>query len=222
MAFYNLSEKERIALTERAITERRTVTERWSTLEQTEAEPWKPRARIAARLLGTPRSVLDLGCGVMALEELLPSATTYYPVDVVSRDSRTIVCDFNNASPPRIKAEAVTCLGLLEYLFAPEALLNTLSWRHDRAVISYCITDAPKPVVERRAHAWVNGMSSQQVEALFHATGWNILQRQLVDQIQMIWLLERKAERRSLIKSAIFELKSYWGSQFFPIAGSTP
>ena len=206
MTFYDLSEEERVALTQKAIGEHRTVIERWSTLKAAEAAPWKARAAVAAALLISPKSVLDLGCGLMSLEEFLSPDTAYQPVDVVSRDNRTIVCDFNKSPPPRKMPEAVTCLGLREYLFEPASLLNTLSWRHKAAVISYCATDAPEPIEDRRANAWVNDMSVAQIEAMFQATGWRIVHMEPLDKLQFIWRLEADESRKSKLKAAFFEL----------------
>ncbi len=74
MTFYDLSDEERVAITRKAIREHRTIIERWSALNAREASPWKARAAIAASFLGSSRSVMDLGCGMMALEEFLSPA----------------------------------------------------------------------------------------------------------------------------------------------------
>jgi hypothetical protein len=191
--FYDRPESERIIMTEAAISARRTLQERWSTLETNEATPWNPRAALAAEWLSDEASVLDLGCGTMSLEAYLNRDTIYWPCDVVARDSRTIVCDFNKHALPDISASSVACLGLLEYLFKPSDFLTTLARRYPAAVVSYCITDAPVPLAPRRAHGWVNDMSRVTIEATFSMAGWSISEFRQIDDIQALWKLQSRA-----------------------------
>lgn len=190
--FYDLSEEQRIALTERAVAERRTVHERWTALGGGESEPWNARAALAAEFLQGCASVVDLGCGMMSLERYLQKGTAYIPVDVVARDHRTVVCDLNIDKIPQLEAQAVACLGLVEYILEPHDFLSSLSKIYGQAVISYCITDAPTPLEPRRSHAWVNDFSRAQIEAAFGDTGWLIERAQPVDNIQIIWRVRTK------------------------------
>ena len=189
LTFYDMSEDDRIALTMRAIEEQRTVYERWQTLAGPEAEPWNARASLAARLLQGEAAVADLGCGVMTLERFLAPGTEYLPIDIVARDDRTIVCDFN-VEPVTIKPHyAAACLGLIEYILKPDEFIGRLSQICKICVVSYCITDAPKPMSSRRAHAWVNDFSQKEFERLFTEHGWQIERSELVDDLQMMWRL---------------------------------
>lgn len=188
-AFYELSEAERVALTERAISQGGTVLERWSALAAPEAEGWNPRAAMAAAWLADQPGVLDLGCGLMTLERHLRRDQSYAPSDVVRRDARTLVCDLNREPPPRVDAPAVACLGVLEYLHDPLSLLSALAQAHRVCVVSYCVTDAPAPLDARRAHAWVNDLDTRGVEALFTQAGWSIERTEMVDGLQRLWRL---------------------------------
>lgn len=186
--FYERSEAERIALTEMSIDHGTTVLERWTALAPVEADPWSVRSQIAARLLEGAKSVLDLGCGTMGLEKYI-GAATYIPSDVTRRDDRTLVSDYNCDGAPQVEAEASAVLGVLEYLHDPALFLSQLPT--ERAVVSYCITDAPGAMQPRKAHAWVNDFSTDQVEAMFEFSRWTVETSEPVDQIQRIWLLRR-------------------------------
>lgn len=86
MAFYDLNEHERIALTEAAAAQGRTLMERWTALSEGEASGWSARSRLAASFLAGCASVVDFGCGTMVLERCLASGVDYRPVDVCRRD----------------------------------------------------------------------------------------------------------------------------------------
>lgn len=192
-AFYDFSEAERIALTERAIQERRTLRERWDALAAPEAQTWSRRAWMAAQLLAGELSVADLGCGTMSLEPILAAGTTYYPVDVVQRDHRTIICDFNLRPAPKLSASAAACLGIIEYLFYPKKFMRVLASNYRTSIVSYCPTDAAEPIAPRRAQAWVNDLSRGEIEDLFCQSGWDIDKIEAVDRAQFIWRLRANA-----------------------------
>ncbi|WP_292051712.1 MULTISPECIES: hypothetical protein [unclassified Brevundimonas] len=188
MSFYSLSEDERVALTEAALREGGTLKSRWEALADEEANPWTPRSARAARLLGPVTSLLDVGCGTMGLEKLV-QAQTYIPSDIVARDERTIVRDYNRDGPPPVAVEAVAVLGVLEYLLDPEAFMRDLN--ASRAVVTYCPIDAPHPLEPRRSHAWVSDMDHATVVGMFSRAGWTIVSEEALDGTQTIWLLAR-------------------------------
>jgi len=191
-SFYDHTEEQREALTLRSIAEKRSLTERWVSLGLEESSGWDTRAALAAKLLEDQFSVADLGCGIMLLEKHLDRAVGYYPIDIVARDKRTIVCDFNKEVLPETDAGSVACLGLLEYLLYPGLFLRSLAAQYPVAVISYCITDAPRPLKPRRAHGWVNDFSCEQLEQQFTVAGWEVCQTEMVDEVQRIWRLKRR------------------------------
>ena len=187
MAYYDLPEPERIALTVRALAERRSVIERWNELGSAESEPWNQRAAAAAELLGPQSAVLDLGCGTMILERYLSHGTRYLPSDITARDDRTLVCDLNQAPPPVVAASALACLGVLEYLFDPLAVMTSLAENYPAAVISYCNIDVAQPLEPRRAHAWVNDFDRAGLEILLKEAGWTIDAFVPHSDIQSLW-----------------------------------
>ncbi|WP_156967606.1 hypothetical protein [Methylosinus sp. PW1] len=189
--FYDRSEAERTAITKEAIDENRTVMERWAALTAAEAEPWSARAAMAAVWLADECSVADLGCATMTLERYLKPKQKYIPVDVVARDHRTVVCDFNLEAPPPTPAIAAACLGLIEYIHTPTNFMALIGAQYQTTVVSYCVTDAPAAPQNRRANAWVNDFDTASIEGIFHKTGWTISQSRWVDDLQRIWLLHR-------------------------------
>lgn len=192
MQFYTLTELERVALTEQAIKERRTLLERWAHLDLHEAEPWNSRSALAAEFLESHDSVVDLGCGTMTLERYLRPGIRYFPVDVCARDSRTLICDFNTESLPKTSASAAACLGLLEYLFDVPAFMRALHDLYATCVVSYCVSDAPEPLLPRTAHAWVNDFDRASLEEVFENAGWAVERSCAVDKVQILWCLNRR------------------------------
>ncbi len=191
MPFYDLTEARRIALTEQAEAQRRTLLERWTALEAPEADPWSKRAALAAEYLGFAEFIADLGCGTMILERYLRRGTRYLPVDVCRRDDRTTVCDFNVDPPPETGADAAACLGLLEYLYDAPGFMTALRPLYPACVASYCVIDAPEPLLPRKSHAWVNAFDQASLSAAFEHTGWSIKRCEPVDNVQIMWLLKR-------------------------------
>ena len=164
--------------------------ERWSNLLPNEAGGWDGRAALAAEMLMQVSSVADLGCGLMSLEKMLPSGVKYIPVDVVARDDRTIITDFNKDSLPVIAAEAAACLGLLPYLFDVPSFMRSLRLQFDTAVVSYNPVVGENALLStRRGHAWVNDYSENEVEKVFFDTGWSITGKEHFSGEQRIWRL---------------------------------
>ena len=188
-SFYDRPEAERVSITLAAMNEGRTVLERWAALTPVEAAPWRARAAMAAEWLAQENGVADLGCGMMELEHHLRAEQAYFPMDVVSRDARTIVCDFNHETPPQTPASAAACLGLLEYLYKPLDLMILLRSQYRSAVVSYCITDSREPPPNRRHNAWVNDFDRDGIEALFLQGGWSIVESREIDALQRLWRL---------------------------------
>lgn len=189
MAFYDSSTADRIAMTTRAMAAGKTLTELWQVLDHARNDPWSARAAEAARMLAGQPSVADLGCGTMTLERFLEPGTDYRPVDVVVRDGRTTVCDFNAAPLPYVEADAAACLGLVEYLYDPVAFLRRLATFYPTAVISYSVADGTSRVEARRANAWVNDMTRAQIERLFIKLGFDITRTVEIGRGQFLWHL---------------------------------
>lgn len=180
-----------------------TDVERWANPGQLE-EAWNQRARIAADGVVAGATVLDLGCGRMALERYLPADCRYQPCDVVRRDERTVVCDFNKGEMPDEAAEAadmVTALGVLEYIFEPGAFLKRVHGWKKTVLMSYCATEAIGDRERRRSLGWVNDLSRTELEGLFAEAGFAVERADRIDAVQWLYRLRPEAEKRLEVKS---------------------
>ncbi|WP_052954622.1 methyltransferase domain-containing protein [Microvirga vignae] len=191
LCFYDLSDEERCRRTASALMAGRTLLERWQALEAEGQNRWARRAQRAADWFidANITRVLDLGCGTMTLERSLPTFIRYLPSDVVRRDDRTIVCDLNCDLPPKVEADGVACLGLLEYLLDPQQVLTELAGRHRVCVLSYNTTNTLPNLTIRRSHAWFNDFSQFDLERLFERAGWSVDRAERFGPTQMLWLL---------------------------------
>jgi hypothetical protein len=97
---------------------------------------WEQRTKLAAEWLQNDCVVADIGCGLMTLEAYLPSATKYLPMDLVPRDSRTLVFDINHSPIPTVSCDVAVMLGVLEYTDNVALVLQQLQ-QFPRCVISY-------------------------------------------------------------------------------------
>lgn len=155
-----------------AIRKRVTQVERWSSTGALSADPlWDARAVAAAALVPPGKRVLDLGCGDMKMEALLPAAIAYLPLDVARRDERTIVVDLNLKRLPQVEADFVLGMGVLEYIFDIPSLLRQLARQVPEGLISYHPFEL-SPKRDRLAVGWVNALSSPELIALFRAAGY--------------------------------------------------
>lgn len=189
------------------IAEQQTDIECWS--DPTQLEPaWDARAEVASRFIPMGADVVDLGCGAMALERFLPAGCSYQPVDVVRRDARTIVCDLNRRELPEdalAKADVVTMLGVLEYLYDLPAFLTRLAAIGKPAIVSYCATDFTSQL-DRAALGWVNHYDLTGLVQQILAAGFSVQRIEKIDRLQvMLSLKPRQLEqlrpRRVLVLS---------------------
>ena len=172
-AFSKLPVAKRIELTQEARAAGVPLTQRWRELDLAVSEQWCMRAKAAAPLLADAQSVADLGCGHMLLESCLRPSQGYVPVDLVARDSRTIVTDFNAELLPKIAATHFAALGLLEYLYRLDDFLCQLSQAFTSGVASFF---ARRDVLEdaRLANGWVNHQTEDEIRDLFRRSGFMI------------------------------------------------
>jgi len=196
---FNLAEAEhRIALTRDAASRRATMLERWAALSIEQSQSWEYRAVAAAPLFAGCARVADLGCGHMLLENHLPAGTQYLPVDVVPRDERTVVCDFNVDTAESLPwADAVAMLDLLEYVYDCQSLIDSLPPSVGTAVVSYCVADRLADGEERMANGWVTDHTTADIEAMFQASGWTRVSRTSLDGMQVLWHFVRPHPRAS-------------------------
>jgi tetratricopeptide (TPR) repeat protein len=146
---------------------------RWSNAANLDLA-WNERARLAADFIPAGATVLDLGCGRMALEGYLPPGCRYTPCDIVRRDERTLLCDFNQQPVPHPPgATHITTLGVLEYIHDWRNFLRQLRAFGLPVVLSYCPTDFTSHL-DRKALGWINHISLQELCAGFAEAGFHL------------------------------------------------
>jgi len=97
---------------------------------------WEGRAAKVSPWLRGKRRVADFGCGLMSLEKYIDETAEYVPIDVVPRDYRTIIVDFETEPLPKIDCDIAVMIGVLEYISDIPSVLAQLSL-YPEAVISY-------------------------------------------------------------------------------------
>lgn len=168
---------------------------------------WDARAKIAADFLPRGANVLDLGCGAMALERFLPSGCTYIPCDLVARDSRTLICNFNEQSlPPAQCATHISLLGVLEYIHDWRCFLRQLRARSLPVIMSYCPVDFTSHL-DRSSLGWVNHLTLAQLCDGLSEAGLSIQSSTRVDGNQVF--LKLTPDSRHLIANRRVLVLSY-------------
>jgi hypothetical protein len=173
----------------RVVAEKKTDLERWSNPQNLDPA-WGARARFVARFVPPQVSLLDLGCGAMEIENFLQTGTAYIPCDLVPRDGRTLVCDFNMDGVPKVPGVgAVTALGVLEYIQDAPSFIRSLRAFEVPVLISYCPTDLTSHL-DREAQGWVNHFSLAILSQLIEASGFEIRRCEQIDEVQRLFCLE--------------------------------
>lgn len=157
-------------------------------------ESWRYRSTLAARHVPPGATVLDIGCGKMALEEMLPERCRYIPVDLVARDSRTVVCDLNNGEYPH--ADGIThivVLGVLEYLSDAGAFFAWLARAECKSLIlSYVTLNERMPPPKRRAVGWVNDFVREELLDLATRSHFELASEEWINQNGRIFVFEKQ------------------------------
>lgn len=168
---------------------RETDVDRWSQPESF-APQWAYRAGLAAQMIPAYAQVLDIGCGAMDLERVLPEGCGYQPCDLVSRDERTIVCDLNAGGfPDGAQPDIVSMLGVLEYIREPLDVLRKVRALNCPLVCSYSIIDR-RPELDRASQGWINSFDFAGLQALMRQAGFVLRCRQTIDPLQDVFKWE--------------------------------
>jgi len=146
---------------------------RWANADNL-ADDWSHRSEKAVRFVPPGAVLMDIGCGKMAIEGMLPGGCTYIPVDLVKRDGRTLVCDLNKAEYPAAdRVTHVSMLGVLEYLERPQEFFEWLkNSPAKRLIMSYIACRPDAPTEPRRKAGWINDFTREQIVELAEAAGF--------------------------------------------------
>jgi hypothetical protein len=128
---------------------------------------------MAAEWIPADVSVLDVGCGAMALGGLLKPGCRYAPADVVERRPGAFVVDLNRHEFPPGTYDWVSFLGVLEYVHDVGWALSRAHAAAAHLLVTYC-THIGADVALRRGMGWVNDLTRDEFEAGLSQAGWQI------------------------------------------------
>lgn len=113
-------------------------------------------------------SVADYGAGEMYLKTLLPMTVKYFPIDYIKRTEETILCDLNKDLFPKISTDLAVLSGVLEFLKTAEKLIDHITTSTQKHIfLTYMTLDRFPAIEGRRASAYVNDFSEQQIIDMF-------------------------------------------------------
>lgn len=152
-------------------------------------ESYDDRIKKMVKYIEPLSSVLDLGCGQMALKKQLPYKCTYTPCDLVTRSKDTIVCNLNvEADKIKEHYDYIVCSGILEYLNDIAKTIEIIAPCTNNFIISYaCIEQFP---CDRGHHDWRNALTIQELIEIFKDEGFEVRIRDSWN-LQTILYLER-------------------------------
>ena len=161
---------------------------RWSNPDLLSPD-WNGRARFASGFIRPGLSILDIGCGAMAVEAIF-AASGYTPCDVVARDERTRVIDLNDAALPTewlTDIDLVTMLGVFEYLSDSRAVMRTIAESGKPLVTSYNPIDFG-PETDRAGDGWLSSFTIAEFEAAARDSGLSIVWRYAFSDREFVYL----------------------------------
>lgn len=128
---------------------------------------WKERIAALAQMIKDETSVLDLGCGMQWLREMIPDQMIYYPVDLNPIEKNVIVCDFNKMQFPDIYADLAFISGCIEYINDVSWFVESVSKRCKCVICSYCSIEKHPDIKTRRNYMWVNHLTKSEIINIF-------------------------------------------------------
>ena len=153
---------------------------------------WLGRTALAAQWIPNHTSVIDIGCGLMELRKHLNASVKYLGLDVVSRDSNTIIVDLNIDSIPEIVCDYAVVLGVIEYLDDLSAFISKLKV-FQRSIVSYnhtTLKDLRFSIFQTHLPDWKNHISKREFRKILGQSGLEILATRSVRWGETLYLLK--------------------------------
>jgi hypothetical protein len=135
---------------------------------------WARRARVAARMCRDEQWVCDLGCGMQFLRSFLPRTTVYLPADLERWTEDTELCDLDAGRLPTRSLDLCgicVVLGVVGHLRDPEGLIQSLSQRVEKVLISFKTTDFTR---NGRAQGRAKAYALSEMYAMLDRAGFRI------------------------------------------------
>lgn len=181
---------------------------RWSDPNSLQ-ESWDGRAETVAQFIADGQTVLDIGCGKMALERFIPSNCQYIPADLVKRDDRTVLCNLNNREFPfeaASRADIISLLGVIEYVVDLPRFFGNLRQTGKSVVVTYHPSNITGHL-DRAALGWLNHLSTAELAELFISSGFQVTNIEKLSDIQMLFKLS--PIKRSSLRAKRVAVLSY-------------
>jgi len=142
---------------------------------KTDPRAWDDRIGLLLHHVSENSDIMDLGCGLMTMENLLPVGCKYHPVDFIKRDERTIIADLNANQYPYVKTDYIICSGLIEYVKDVPKLFKELAKLSDRIHFSYAIKRTGESARSRKkVNGWLNSYSEKQIKTIVQKSGFRV------------------------------------------------
>jgi len=130
-------------------------------------DDWNERTKIMAQHIDPNSNVLEFGAAKLALKQFLPEDVIYTPSDIVDRGEGTLVCDLNQETPDVKPQDVIFFSGVLEYIYDVPNLIENLSGKTSRFIISYGTFDEFSSEKHRKINGWVNAYTNKEILDIF-------------------------------------------------------
>ncbi len=156
---------------------------------------WEERNRVAAAIISSGSSVLDLGCGRMSLRRFLPSGCRYFAADLPKWSAEVIRVDLEALEFPNGRYDYVVILGVLEYLTNPAAVIAAAADHTGKLIAGYSHPGPQSTLSQRRNALLINDFNEDDLRIVFRTAGWAIRSlhvcKSTPTEREVIYVLER-------------------------------
>jgi hypothetical protein len=139
---------------------------------------WAERSKLAASLVQSGTSVLEIVVGTGVFRDAVSARTAYVGADLEPLDPTTIPLDIDRDELPARRFDYVVLLGVITYLHRPRDAVRKICGVADRIVVSYCCRRAELTAEDvresRRSRGWLNDFTQAEFVALFARHGFEL------------------------------------------------
>ena len=179
--FWSLSNIDRRDRVSKLSKEAMSDIERWADPLDADGALDHSRSIFTAKFVNPNSSVLDVGCGAMALQNYLPDGCSYTPCDLLDRGNGCIVADLNKGEFPTGSYDYIIFQGVLEYVYDVPAILKKTRQVAANLLLDYTSVHVDE-VIKRRNCGWVSDLSPGDLVRELIAARWkNIALRKQID-----------------------------------------